>query len=308
MNAGRRSRWSPFELFRSRAFTGANLLTLLLYGAMSGGLFFLPFNLMQVQGYTTAAAGAATLPFVVLIFALSRTFGRLVKRWGARALLSIGPLIAAAGLLLLAWPGIGGSYWTTFFPGIFVLGLGMAISVAPLTTTVMNTVDDRHVGIASGLNNAVARTSGLVAVALFNVLVAYSFDAELDRRLASVKISAAAREALDRERPKLAGAEAPTSLDGSQRDAVTGAIDAAFVHSFRLVMLVAAALAAGSAAIAAITLGPCKAAIYSVGHHGHRLMTFSAFQRLLVTTMCLALMPGRATFSARAGRTDGDSS
>src|SRR4051794_23208 len=179
----------PLSLFRSRSFTGANVLTLLLYAALSGATFLLPFNFIQLQHDSPAKAGAAFLPFVVTMSLLSRWTGALADRIGPRLPLIVGPLVAAAGFVLLARPGIGGSYWTTFFPGIATLGIGMAITVAPLTTTVMTSIDDeRHAGAASGINNTVARVAGLLAIALFGAIAITIFAHDLDRRLAAMHV------------------------------------------------------------------------------------------------------------------------
>ncbi len=244
----------PLDLFQSRSFSGANLITLLLYAALSGALFFLPFNLVQVHGYSSAAAGAAMLPLILIVSTLSRWSGDLVSRHGGRLPLIIGPAIAAAGFALFTLPGTDGSYWTTFFPAITVLGFGMAVSVAPLTTVVMGAVETRRAGIASAINNAVSRIAGLLAIAVMGILVAGSFNAGLDDRLSEIPIPAAARSEFDAQRINLAGAEPPAGLDMAVRDALVRAIDDSFVDGFRLAMITAAVLSLLSAVIAAAAI------------------------------------------------------
>ena len=231
----------PLDLFRNRAFTLANLLTLFLYAALSVLLWLVPMNLIQVQHYTATTAGAALLPLPILMFVLSRWSGGLVATVGSRLPLTIGPLVAAAGLALYARPGIGGSYWTTFFPAAVVLGLGMAIVVAPLTTTVMTAVETEHAGVASGVNNAVARVAGLLAIAVFGIVLVRAFDGRVGPALDRLALSASARDTIDRELPKLAGAEVGATT-------ARRAVDESFVFAFRAVMIGAAALALASAA------------------------------------------------------------
>ena len=241
----------PLSLFRSRTFSGTNLLTLLLYGALGGTLYFLPLNLQQVQGYSATAAGAALLPFTAIMFALSRWAGGLVTRYGAKRPLTIGPVIASAGFVLFTLPGIGGSYWTTYFPAVVVMAVGMAITVVPLTTAVMGSVAASHAGVASGINNAVSRTAGLLAIAVMGLVVVSTFNRSLDGRLAALHPPAAARQALDSQRTKLAGAQIPTSVHGATRRALQRAVAESFVSGFRAAMLIGAALALAGAVSAA---------------------------------------------------------
>jgi EmrB/QacA subfamily drug resistance transporter len=242
----------PLNLFRSRTFTLANVLTLLLYAALGVIFFLVPLNLIQTQHYSATQAGAALLPFPLIMFTLSRWSGGLVARVGSRLPLTVGPAIAAAGVGLFARPGIGGTYWTTFFPAVIVLALGMAVTVAPLTTTVMGAVDPRHAGVASGVNNAVARVAGLLAIAVFGVVLVRTFDARVGARLDRLALPSQARAAVDRELPKMAGAEVDAaSIEPQQRPAIRSAIDDGFVSAFRLVMIGAAALALMAAAFGA---------------------------------------------------------
>jgi predicted MFS family arabinose efflux permease len=241
----------PLALFRSRTFTLANLLTLLLYAALSMVLFLVPLNLIQVHHYTATAAGAALLPFPVIMFALSRWSGGLVAQTGSRLPLTVGPAIAAIGLALYARPGIGGSYWMTFFPAVVVLGFGMAITVAPLTTTVMGAVDARHAGVASGVNNAVARVAGLVAIAVFGVVLARTFEAQVRPRLEPLALARSAQSDIDLELANMAGADMSRlpSLSPAQRVLIRTIIDEGFVFAFRVVMISAAGLALAAAAV-----------------------------------------------------------
>jgi EmrB/QacA subfamily drug resistance transporter len=246
----------PLKLFRSRNFSGTNILTLLLYFALGGGLFFLTLNLIQVQGFSPTAAGAALLPFVLIMFGLSRWSGGLVARFGPRLPLLVGPTIAAAGFALFAMPGTGAGYWSGFFPGVVVLGLGMAISVAPLTTTIMSSVPRSQAGVASGINNAVSRTAGLLAIAVLGVVMLQVFSSGLKHRLASLNISDETRNAIYEQRIKLGGIDVdataggssgPASIsEGSNKQAIEQAIKDSFVSGFRTIMLIAAAMALAS--------------------------------------------------------------
>jgi len=245
----------PLGLFRSRIFAGTNLLTFLLYAALSGTLFFLPLNLIQVQHYSATAAGAALLPFIIIMSVFSRWSGGLIARYGPKVPLVIGPLIAASGYVLFMRPTAGGNYWTNFLPAIGAVGLGMTISVAPLTTAVMNSVPQNHAGIASGVNNALARTAGLLAIALLGIVMLDVFKSQLDRHLQESKFLPAISESLRTQSTKLAAIALPKSQDAATQQSMRRAIDDSFVSGFRVVMLSGAILAAASALTALALIG-----------------------------------------------------
>jgi len=235
------------QLFLNRNFTGANLLTFFLYGALSAALFYLPLNLIQVQGYTPSQAGAALLPLVLLLFFLSRWAGGLIHRWGARLPLFLGPSITALGYILLARPRVGGSYWLTYFPAIAILGLGMSISVAPLTTVVMDSVPADSSGIASGTNNAVSQIAALLALALSAPLFFAEFSSTLKTNLRQSQVSSQTAAQVEQHKHDL-GAIQTTDPQARQ------AIDDAFVSAFRLITLMGAAAAATAGGIALLTI------------------------------------------------------
>ena len=230
----------PLNLFRSRTFAGANLLTLFLYTALNGLLFFFPLNLIQVQHYTATQAGAALLPLILILFLLSHWSGGLIERHGARGPLTIGCLVAALGFALAGRPGIGGSYWSTFFPAVVVLGTGMAICVAPLTTAVMNSVPVDQAGVASGVNNTISRLASLLSVAVFGVVLLVAFNHDLGHRMDQAGVPAGERQALVAQRARLAAVQ--TSDPRARR-----AVDEAFVYGFHRILWMAVGLSLAGA-------------------------------------------------------------
>jgi len=247
----------PLGVFRSRNFSGANVLTFLLYGALGGSMFFFPLVLVQVSGYSPAAAGVAFLPFVFLVATISRWAGGLVIKVGAKLPLVVGPTIVGVGFLLYAPPGLEGSYGTTYFPGVVAVGFGMAITISPLVTTVMSSVDQRRSGLASGVNNAVTRLASLVSIALFGLMALALFNAGLDDRLVNIGASPEIVQQLESQRVNLAGAQVPGGLPAEKHAAVQRAIHESFVGAFRGVSLVSAALAFASALVALAVVGRC---------------------------------------------------
>jgi EmrB/QacA subfamily drug resistance transporter len=237
----------PLVLFKTRTFSGANLITLFLYAGLGGVLYFLPLNLIQVQHYSATQAGAALLPLILIIFLLSRWSGGLIARYGSKRPLTVGSLIVALGFGSLAWPGIGGSYWATFFAPLVILGVGMAMCVAPLTTSVMNAAPENQSGVASGVNNAVSRVAGLIAVALFGLILSATFNHSLDTRLEPLGLSQEQHRQIDEQRPLLAAAN-------SSNAQILRAIDESFVAGYRVIVSLAAILALASAVSAMLFL------------------------------------------------------
>jgi EmrB/QacA subfamily drug resistance transporter len=254
----------PFELFKSRNFTGANLFTLLLYSALGVFFFIFPLNLIQIQKYSATATGAASVPMIVLMFLLSRWSGGLVSHYGARIPLVIGPLIATAGFLLFARPSIGGNYWTTFFPAFVVLGLGMAITVAPLTVVVMASIGQDRAGTASGINNAVARVAGVLAIAILGGVMVQAFGHDLHKSLSAIHLDPALASDLQSNRVKLAALQVPANLDPNTAANVQDGISHAFVYAFRWMTAVCAALSAASAVVALLMISSSAEASKSV--------------------------------------------
>lgn len=246
----------PLKLFRSPTFSGANLLTLFLYAALGIFFFVFPMNLIQVQGYSATAAGAAALPLILLMFFLSRWSGGLVARYGPKLPLVVGPIIAAAGFALFAVPTVGESYWSAFFPAFLVLGSGMAVSVAPLTTVVMSAVDQDHAGAASGINNAVARVAGLLAVAVFGIVMVQTFGMRLDHDLALLEVPQSTHDYVQANRSRLAAIDLSSTVDPGMAQEARADVADAFIFAFRLLALCCAALSIASALTATLLIKP----------------------------------------------------
>ncbi len=258
----------PLELFHSKAFAGANLLTLFLYAAIGIFFFVFPLDLIQVQGYSPTETGAAVLPMILLMFALSRWSGGLVARYGARLPLIVGPSIAAIGFYLFSIPSVGGSYWSTFFPAVITLGLGMAVSVAPLTTVVMGAVDQDRVGTASGINNAVARVAGVLAIAALGMVMVAEFGNRMNHRLDKMDLPRDVRAELQSNEIKMAALTPPASVDTQTQSAIHDAIVASFVGSFRMMMWICSVLVLFSAVVGWRMIPGASAA--APAEHRHR--------------------------------------
>jgi len=243
----------PLGLFREPTFAAANVFTLLFYAALGALFFFLPMVLIQVHDFSSSAAGAALLPVVILMFLLSGWSGRLVDRFGPRPPLIVGPVIATLGVTQFALPGTEAQYWSSFFPAVLTFAAGLVISVAPLTTTVMTRMPDDRAGLASGINNAISRVAGLLAIAAFGPVLFFAFRYGVTRELAAAGVppDVIARIPLD----QLAAAAPPEGLDADMAATVRRAIEQAFVGGFRIVIGLCAALTLAAALTSAIFIG-----------------------------------------------------
>jgi EmrB/QacA subfamily drug resistance transporter len=247
----------PLQLFRIRTFSGINLLTLLLYGALGGAFFFLPFLLIQAQGRSATAAGAIYLPFTLVLGVLSRWSGGLMDRFGARGPLIIGPVLVAVGFALLATRD---ARYATVLIAMTVLGLGMAITIAPLTTAVLNAVPAQRTGVASGINNAVASVGSLLMIALLGTVALGTFDRSLDRHLAGAESSPALAQAVESARGGFVIPALPASLSGAEREQARAIIASALGDTVRLALWIACALSLASALVSALMLGAASGA------------------------------------------------
>jgi EmrB/QacA subfamily drug resistance transporter len=242
----------PPGLFRSPIFSGVNLLTLLLYTALGGAFFFLPFDLMQVHGYSATVAGMSFLPFTVIMGGLSRWSGGLIDRLGARLPLVIGPAICAVAYALFAFADATSSYAMSFFLPICVLSLGMAVTVAPLTTAVINAVPPAQTGVASGINNSVASVASLLAVAIFGAIALGVHDRALDRHAGTA--SAGISRAIETSRGQFVIEPALSGLQGAERAQAATLLQSSLADGIQAAMILAAALSLAAGLCAAVTI------------------------------------------------------
>lgn len=235
----------PLQLFANRTFSGANLLTFFLYAGLGAGMLFLSLNLVQVQGYSQLQSGLTFLPFTVLMVLLARFAGSLADKFGPRLLLIIGPAVAGCGLLFLSFTGQTNgpsAYFSTFFPGIIILGLGMSFTVAPLTATVMGAVSEHFSGTASGINNALSRIAGVFANAIFGAMAVLFFSALLQREIEMLPLDTRTKQEVMQQAGELGNASVPASLNGQDKEKVLGFYHSSFIDAYAKIMRIAAAL------------------------------------------------------------------
>jgi MFS family permease len=236
----------PLKLFANRTFSGANLLTFFLYAGLSAGILFLSLNMIQLQGYSQLQAGLTFLPLTILMMSISRFSGSLADKYGPRWLLILGPLVAGIGLLFLSFvkqTARPSEYWTTFFPGIVVLGVGMSITVAPLTATVMGSLPNHYSGTASGINNAMTRIAGVFANAILGTLAILFFSGFLSEKMKDIPLSPESTTAVIAQAANLGNAKLPAGIKEGDRENIAGAFKAGFIIAYANVMRICSGLA-----------------------------------------------------------------
>jgi EmrB/QacA subfamily drug resistance transporter len=240
----------PLRMFKLPNFGGIQAYTFLLWAALHGATFFVPFRLMQVQGLKPTEAGMALLPLIVIASLLARWFGKLADKVDPRRLLVGGACLTGCGFFMLAVPDANTHYLIGFMPPLILMGLGMGMCQVPVTVVALNAAGPSHVGTSSAINNMAARTGGLIAIAVFGLVLAHGFSAALTPALQAAGLPDAARAALELQRAKLAGAIVPTDLSPELQAAATAAIKSAFITGYRWAMGVAGAMAFVSALVA----------------------------------------------------------
>jgi EmrB/QacA subfamily drug resistance transporter len=240
----------PLRMFKLPNFGGIQAYTFLLWAALHGTTFFVPFRLMQVQGLKPTEAGMALLPLVIIASLLARWFGKIADKVDPRRLLVGGAILTGCGFLLLALPDAQTHYLIGFMPPLILMGLGMGMCQVPVTVVALNAAGPSHVGTSSAINNMAARTGGLIAIAVFGLVLAHGFSAALTPALQAAGLPDTARAALELQRAKLAGAIVPADLSPEQQAAAAAAIKSAFISGYRWAMCVAGAMAFVSALVA----------------------------------------------------------
>jgi hypothetical protein len=239
-------------LFRIRNFWVTNLETLIVYAGLMGAFFFVGLFLQQTLGYTPLEAGLATTPISILLFVLSPWFGRFSSATGPRLPMALGPIVGGIGLLMFTQLGSGSDYLTGLLPGVLVFGLGLAATVAPLTATALNSVEERRAGVASGINNGVSRVAGLLAIAVLGAVIAGSFASTVDRELAGQRLTPAASRAVDDAREKALSAADTEGMPRAEAGIVDAAATAASERAFHIAMALAGGLMIVGGVIAGI--------------------------------------------------------
>ena len=236
----------PLHLFTNKTFAGANLLTFFLYAGLGSGMLFLSLNLVQAQGYSQLQSGLTFLPFTLLMIGIARFAGAFADKHGPRLPLIIGPAMAGVGLLMLSFIGATkgpATYWTTFFPGIIVFGLGMSFTVAPLTTAVMGSVSDHFSGTASGGNNALSRISNVFANAVFGALAVFFFSTSLYGQISGLHLNGDQTKNVTAQAVNLGNAKVPQGLTGTAHQLIENAYRSSFISAYQQILHISAVLA-----------------------------------------------------------------